>query len=148
MKRAITMMCVVAVLVMAAAAFRLSKARAAAPAPPTPVAEPTDVHLVCHEVDTPALADDVNLMDVSPADAFTPLSGSNGVEIIHLKRNGGGPPTVVTQNIIYETSTTPTTCADVDNILKDDGLVLQQAFSHFGGYYVEIWSRSNESFPR
>lgn len=87
-------------------------------------------------------------MDVSPADAFTTLSGSNGVEIIHLKRNAGGPPTAVTQNIDYETSATPTNCSDVDNILKDDGLTLQQAFSHFGGYYVEIWSKATDSFPR
>ncbi len=95
MKRAITLMSVVAVLVMAAAAFRLSKARAAAPAPPTPLADPTDVHLICHEVDTPSLADYVNLMHVSPADAFSLLGGSNGVEINHIRHNAGGAPTVV-----------------------------------------------------
>jgi len=148
MKRAITLMCVVAVLVMAAGAFRLSKTRAAGPAPPPPRSEPTDVHLICHEVDTPFLADYVNLMDVSPADAFTPLGGSNGVEINHRKHNAGGGPTVVTQPINYETSSSPTSCADVDNILKDDGLTLQQAFSHFGGYYVEIWSKSFDGGPR
>jgi len=27
-------------------------------------------------------------------------------------------------------------------------LTLQQAFSHFGGYYVEIWSKSFDAFPR
>ena len=147
MKRAITLICVVAVLMMAAAAFRLSKARAAAPAPPTPVSNPTDVHLFCHEAGTP-LADYVNLMDVSPADAFTALSGSTGVELNHLRHNGGGAPTVVTQPIYFETSTTPSNCADADNILKDDGLTLQQAFSHFGGYYVEIWSKSSDASPR
>lgn len=147
MKRAITMMCVVAVLVMAATAFRLSKARAAAPAPPTPVADPTDVHLFCHETGTP-LADLVNIVDVSPANAFTTLSGSTGVEINHLNHNPGGPPTVVTQTINFETSSTPTNCADADNILKEDGLTLQQALSHFGGYYVEIWSKPTDSFPR
>ena len=137
MKRAITLMCVVAFLMMAAAAFRLSKARAAAPAPPT-VSDPTDVHMVCHESggSGSALTDYVNNMDVSPADASTALTGFTGVDLNFLKGEK-----LVTKPINYETSSTPTSCAEADTILKEGGLTLQQAFSHFTGYYVEIWSK-------
>lgn len=149
MKRAITLFCLVAVLVMAPAAFRLSKARAATPAPAQtiPLADPTDVHLFCNETGTP-LADEVNIMDVSPTNAFTTLAGSTGIEINQIKHNAGGGPAVVTQTINYEGASNPTSCAVVDDILKDDGLTLQQAFSHFSGFYVEIWSKSPDTFPR
>jgi hypothetical protein len=95
--------------------------------PIPPPAPPNVVTMVCHESGGSGypLTDYVNNVDVAVWNAASQsytTSLPNGF-------------------VIYpETSSNPTSCAVATSQLQSQGFFLKQAFSHFPGYYIEVFS--------
>jgi hypothetical protein len=90
-------------------------------------APPNVVTMVCHESGGSGypLTDYVNNVDVAVWNAATQSYTDvlpNGIQIYP------------------ETSSNPTSCAVAMSQLQANGFTLKQAFSHFPGYYVEVFS--------
>jgi hypothetical protein len=148
MRKALTLMFVGAVLVVASATFQHGKVRAATPsknspahpAPPQsfPTTDPLSITMVCHESTTNGINTDyLNAIDVYPNSAVAPNPTQGGAAY-------GVTLGKVYLEVNFETDTigTPTSCAALsDSLTHIYSMSLTHAFSHNPGYYIEIWSK-------
>jgi hypothetical protein len=130
MKRLLTLVTVVAVLMVAVATFWQGKSRAQSVDGLTAGKPKNVITMVCHESTTNGVNTDyVNAVDAAIYDTATGAY-LTPAQVANL---------ALFKDIFLETATNPTSCAQAASDFSAYGFKLLDAFSHFQGYYVLVF---------